>query len=64
MDSGDVIAALSEFVGVPPGTACPDTADSDCDGDVDPDDALRITRFLADVALPQPSQCPQIGTQT
>jgi len=61
LDNGDIIAALSESAGVAPGTDCLATADANCNGHVDSEDALRIVAFLADVALPKPAGCSQVG---
>ncbi len=44
------------------GDACHGRSDTDCDGFVTANDVLRILRFLAGDALPQPTGCAQIGS--
>jgi hypothetical protein len=60
VDTADILAALSELGGIPPG-ACDERADANCDGAVDGQDALLIAFHLADVPKPQASGCPAVG---
>lgn len=58
----DVVAALAYASKLGSGSACQGRADADCDGFVTATDVLRILRFLAGDALPQPAGCVQIGS--
>lgn len=60
IDTEDVIAALSDPAGVPPGS-CGEPANADCDGDIDAADALRIVLYLAGIPDDPPDGCPQVG---
>jgi len=64
VDVHDVLATLSALAGVLPGANCAAFSDVDCDGDLGADDALRILDFVASVPLPQPTNCPGVGTLT
>lgn len=58
----DVTTALKYASHLGPGSACQGRTDTDCDGFVTASDVLRILRFLAGDALPQPTDCAQIGS--
>jgi CSLREA domain-containing protein len=60
IDTKDVMAALSDRAGVPPGS-CGEPANTDCDGDIDAADALRILLYLAGIPDDPPGLCPQVG---
>jgi hypothetical protein len=60
IDTDDIIAALSEMAGIPPG-ACGAPANTDCDGDIDAFDALLIVIYLADLPPNHVGICPRIG---
>jgi hypothetical protein len=59
----DVLPALRYASKLGPVSACQGRTDTDCDGFVTANDVLRILRYLANAKMPQPSGCPEIGSQ-
>ena len=57
----DVIAVLSESIGVGPGAACAGDGNVNCNGGLDADDALRIARFVANVPKTPPNGLPALA---
>ncbi|MEO8457397.1 MAG: choice-of-anchor Q domain-containing protein [Chloroflexota bacterium] len=64
VDALDAIAALSQLLDSPPGAACGDLANADCDGDIDEQDALSILLYAAGAPREQPQGCGPIGQPT
>jgi hypothetical protein len=56
------MAALKYAAHLGPGNECQGRADVDCDGFVTASDVLRILRYLTGDAMPEPTQCANIGS--